>query len=182
MLTNSYNILGIDPGNNLGISCFTIDSTTNDIIAINTELMVLSSMLQKEEHRIDKFILLQKIIGNLSTTYRPVADGIESAFMNTKFANAVMQLSQYVSMIEYRLYKDNPYIKILKYPPKYVKSKIYKGTADKQDMLCAIRNIPEIISLLDITNISDHQVDATAICYTLLQDIKQYPMILYSIM
>lgn len=178
-MLNTYNIIGIDPGNNLGISCFNINSN-NTINTIETNIVILSKRLEDDDPRLLRMELLESILTDLNDYYQPVAVGLESAFMNTKFATAVIQLSQYVSMIEYTFYKLNPFIKLMKYPPKYIKSKISTGDATKEDMMTGLSKIKEITNILDLECLTEHQIDATAIAYTLLQDIRSYPLYLQS--
>jgi len=63
------------------------------------------------------------------------------------------------------------------YPPKMVKSVVSKGTADKDDMLKAVTGIKEVSCFLTKKE-SEHEIDAIAIGYTHLLNIRNYPEIL----
>lgn len=179
----TFNIIGIDPGNNMGVSIFTIDTETLSIVNICTEFYIL-------EHYISMYTLdkvqskleyISIIIKNLIDKYRPVAIGIETAFMNSRFPKAVMYLSQYVGMIEYTCINYNSFIHIFKYMPKYIKAKISTGDATKVDMLTGISKIPEVYKCLPKIILTEHEVDATAICYVMLTEIRTYPLSLCSV-
>jgi len=63
------------------------------------------------------------------------------------------------------------------YPPKMVKSVVSKGTADKDDMFSAVNSIEELKPF--ITGIeTEHEIDAIAIGYSHLLNIRNYPEVL----
>ena len=63
------------------------------------------------------------------------------------------------------------------YPPKMVKSIVSKGTADKDDMFTAVNSIKELKPF--ITGIeTEHEIDAIAIGYSHLLNIRNYPEVL----
>lgn len=176
----AFNIIGIDPGNNLGVSCFTINESY-EILNIDTRLIKLSNNIEEYEHNVDRLQFLSTYIEYLYSFYKPSVVSLESAFMNTKFATAIIQLTQYVTIIEQTLNKLDPFVKIYKYPPKYIKRIVATGDANKNDMLSAVSEINEIVKLLNIEKLSEHEIDATAIAYVLLNDIRKYPVLLYTI-
>lgn len=179
-MDDTFSLLGIDPGNNLGISCFTINSNF-EITEIETRLIKLSNNILEHETNIDRLNFLNNYLTYLYNFYRPSVIGVESAFMNTKFATAIIQLTQYVTIIEQTFFNLDPFIKLYKYPPKYVKSMIATGDADKNDVLSGVSRIKEITKLINVNTLSEHEIDATAIAYTLLSDIRKYPVLLYTI-
>lgn len=173
-----YHILGIDPGNNLGISIYQLDCE-NNIVNIHTECHVLENYICSLTSDIfsSKLIAIQTIINNLLMIYNPLAVGIESAFMNIRYPKAIMNLSQYVAIIDTAIINYNNFIKIFKYAPKYIKHKISTGDANKNDILASILKIKEISSFIRF-NVTEHEVDATAIAYVLLTNIREDPMLL----
>lgn len=178
-----FNIIGIDPGNNMGISIFTIEAETLKILNIHTEFYVLDHYVSmyttdKVQTKLEYISLIMK---SLINRYKPVAIGIETAFMNSRFPKAVMYLSQYVSMIEYTCINYNSFIHLFKYMPKYIKAKISTGNATKDDISVGINNIPEIVKYLPKIIFTEHEVDAIAITYVMLTEIRTYPLILCSI-
>ena len=64
---NLCNIIGIDPGNNFGISILTIDSITKDIVAVNTEFYILDHYISPytTDKVITKLEYINKIVNYL---------------------------------------------------------------------------------------------------------------------
>lgn len=75
------------------------------------------------------------------------------------------------------LYGLNNDTGIFQYPPKTVKASVGKGTANKDDMETAVYSIKELNPYLT-GNESEHAIDAIAIGYTHLKNIREYPEIL----
>lgn len=180
---NLCNIIGIDPGNNFGISILTIDSITKDIVAVNTEFYILDHYISPytTDKVITKLEYINKIVNYLIDNYEPASIAFETAFMNIRFPKAVINLSQYVGTLENSIINKNCFISIFKYAPKYIKSIVSTGDADKNDMLKAIKNIPELSNKIDTTLLTEHEIDAIAIAYTMLKEIRLYPLSLCSI-
>lgn len=182
-MSDSITILGLDPGNNLGVSIVHVDSTTLNIVGIETKTYVLEKYIPNNSENImlDKWIVLENIIKYLSETYQPYVVGMEAAFLNLKFPKAIINLGSYTTIIEMSLNKYNRYVKLFKYAPKYVKKSVGCGDADKLAMLNFMTSIPEIKNVVNLYGRTEHEVDATAIAYTALKEVRQYPYILYSI-
>ena len=91
-----------------------------------------------------------------------------------------IQLTQYTSTIELAIRDVDSSIKILKYPPKWIKKYVGAGgTAAKDDMLSNLQTIPVINNLLPLNKLSEHEIDATSIAYVLYNDILVQPWLLY---
>lgn len=181
-MEENFNIIGIDPGNNLGISVFTLDTNLN-IKNIITHFMCLEDYPSNLSYdkKLSRLLYLQQLPYRLVNLYNPIAVGIETAFMNSRFPQAVMALSQYVSTIELNFIRANSFIKFFKYPPKYIKKLIDTGDANKKDMLSGIKKIKEIADVFDTIGKTEHEIDATAIAYVTLQEIRTFPLVLCSI-
>lgn len=183
MTNESFNIVSIDPGNNIGVSIIEVELPNYNIINIDTTFIVLENNISKDSNDkiLDKLNVLNKIVSDLINIYNPVAFSIEAAFMNVRFPKAVMQLSQYVGIIDHTIQVNNPFIKVFKYPPKYIKARVVgSGNADKDAMMIGVTSIEEIASKIDTSRLSEHEVDAVAIGYTALQEIREFPFILYT--
>ena len=174
------NIIGIDPGNNFGISIFTIDSITKEIINIDTEFYILEHYVSSytNDKVIAKLEYIQIIVDYLIDRYEPVGIAFETAFMNIRFPKAVINLSQYVGTLERSIVIKNCFISIFKYAPKYIKSVVSTGDAGKNDMLKAIKSVPELNNKITTDNLTEHEIDAIAIAYTMLKEIREFPLIL----
>lgn len=182
MYTDLVYLAGIDPGGNTGISVIGLHPITLDIETINTYVFVLDSYVKDESSRmLDKWITIEKIIQWLMVTYEPKIIGMESAFLNQKYPKAIINLSSYTTMIEFMVNKYGTYTKLFKYPPKYIKKLTCKGDANKSDMLQGISSIEEIRSKLNLNGLTEHEIDATAICYVVVDEVRHYPYILFSI-
>lgn len=166
-----YKIIGIDPGNNLGTSILTIDSN-NSIVDIDSRTYSLD---------IDnKLLSLREIVTDIYLTNRPILVCVETVFMH-RFPKAVIMLSQFIACIDITLKELNRDVKILWYAPKYIKSMVCNGDANKDDMRTTINNIEEITSIVSKDNIerwTEHSIDATMIAYTGLLDVRIFPYLL----
>lgn len=181
---NTFNIIGIDPGNNTGISILNIDANTLKLLHIHTLFFKLENYSSNiiEDNLLSKLVYIKEIVHYLSNTYNPIVVGIESAFMNTRFPKAIINLSQYVGTLELEFKLCNNFTKVLKYAPKYIKSIISTGDADKKDMSKGISKIKEIKNLVpNIKELTEHEIDAIAIGYVTLEEIRKYPLYLIKI-
>jgi Holliday junction resolvasome RuvABC endonuclease subunit len=173
----TFNIIGIDPSSsNVGISIMAIDISLN-IEKINTILLNLDNLPQYN-NGIDKltnrlYILRHKIT-EVMRQYTPFMVGIENSFINLRRPGAMGPLSQSIFAIESGILDYNSYISFNKYPPSIIKKEVgAKFSAGKDEVLNACNMIPSISNLINLNMVSEHEVDATAIAYTLLSDIKQ---------
>jgi len=182
IMGETFNIIGIDPGNNLGVSIVELSTNTLEIVSIQTivyslDVYVCDRVIDRLTKRL---FVLNNIIYNLLQQYQPVAFSIETAFLNTRFPRAVMQLSMYVATIYNTINTYDNIIKIFKYPPKLIKSSVGAGgNADKDKMLSNILTIRELTKYIDFTLVSEHEVDATAIAYTAILEFRKYQHLLY---
>lgn len=174
------NIVGIDPGNNTGICRIEYNPIDGQIVNITTEFICLENMINPYslDKARDKVIAAQTVGNYIMYNYNPICVGLESAFMNTRFPRAVIQLSQYVGMLESTLINTNRFIKIFKYPPKLIKSNMGSGDNKKQDMTDAVINHPELSKYIsNISILTEHEIDAICIAYCVIQDIRKYPLV-----
>lgn len=179
---NTFNIVGIDPGNNLGVSILTIEYKNNNFNIINVDAKTYVLDNYKLDITIDKhisrLIYLKEIVKDICNTYNPLVVCLESAFMNSRFPKAVITLSQYVTTVELTIVETNNFIKVFKYAPKFIKSEVCTGDADKKDMKKAISKIKELKNLMVLDSLTEHAIDATAMVYVGLKEIRRYPLLL----
>ena len=180
MYDNLFNIVSIDPGNNIGISIYTIDSLTYKVHSVKTHTVVLNIHVDKGPNALTERVhYLNTFFGELLEYHKPLVIVEEAAFLNNRFPKAVMQLSQYIAALDIAIYNYNRYAKVFKYPPKYVKRYIGAGgNADKDDMLKAVKKIPEINNNVKVDTITEHEVDALSIGYVFIQEMRLHPEIL----
>ena len=179
-------IISIDPGNNLGIAIYSLKSEPLEIIDIETRTLSLDRYIDKEQAKFEilsnKLQLLHSTMNELCEKHKPHALIIESSFLNIRFPAAVTQLSQYIAVIEFTFRRFDPFISILRYPPKYIK-KLFtnNGSADKDDMLKGLKEKKDLCKLMDVDLLTEHEVDATAIGYIGIEYIKKNYSILISV-
>jgi len=190
MNENNFKIVSIDPGGVLGVCVMDIEFPVGEsdyvINSIETQVIALDDYVIKDENKsimTSRLQILNEKVSNIIQQHQPLAFAIETAFVNLRFPKAVMQLSQYFGMINYTVTTIDPYIKMFEYPPKYIKAIVAgkgKGNADKDAMMNAVSNYSEITKHVNPSLLTEHEVDAIAIGYVLLQEIRRYPFILYA--
>ena len=181
----SFNIFGIDPGKNTGIAIINVNIDNLTINNIETVRLKLDKTTYEYDFDfINNIFYLKEYLNKMLINYNPVAIGYETAFLNTKFPNAIGQLSQYTCILDMVSREYNPFIKIYRYAPMLAKSLFNKsvgGKADKNDMLEALKSNIELNSFVNLDKISEHEVDAVAMAYITLQKIRSNPMKLFVI-
>ena len=181
---NFYTILGLDPGNNLGIGVLQVSTETNEILDVTSQTLVLDKYVEDETYNVmlARVQKLHNVVTHLNTIYQPLVVSLEAAFMNSRFPKSVIQLSQYVNTIELASRLSNPWCRILKYPPKYIKSVVGAGgTADKNDMKNNLLKIPEISNKIDLNLLSEHAIDSLSIAYVTYKELQLNPHYLISL-
>jgi len=174
---SNFNIIAIDPGNNLGVAILTISTMEYNITNVNTFTVVLDQYVRGiGPSALERNTFLTRVCGELYKTYKPTMVVMEAAFMNPRFPLAVMQLSQYTSTISQTFYNMNPFTKIKSYPPKYIKKYAGGGgKANKLDMLTAVSSIPELSKHIILNRLTEHEIDAVAIGYVALVNLRLHP-------
>jgi len=172
-----FNLVAIDPGNNVGIAIYTLSSVDLTIHNIETLTVVLNAQTNGLiDLGMERNLILEEVCSRLSTMYSPNVVAMETAFLNSRFPKAVMQLSQYTSTVERTFYKHNNFIKLYRYPPKYIKKYIGAGgAADKNDMTAAVSSISELSGKIDFNRVTEHEVDALAVGYITIEHLRTYP-------
>ncbi len=178
-----FKIIGIDPGTNfVGLCIMTINSKDFSIAKIESSVIDVSKVESRQplnNNLVCRLGKLSSMIHNVLYTYKPMAIGIESPFINPRRPGSVIPLAQSLQVIEYSMYMYNPNIPIGKYPPSTIKNMVKAhGAAKKEPVLEAVLKIKEIASRIDLVSKTDHEIDAIAIAYCVLNDIKNNPLIL----
>ena len=183
----TFNIIGIDPGLNMGVSVYNISLPDYNVNYITPLLYKIDNYLEYGDsyyynHMYARCNLIYNITNSLLTSYSPLAIAYEAAFMNSKYATAVIQLTQYTNSIERAIRDYDPFIKVITYPPMLIKKLVGAGgQADKEDMLNNAKQIPLLNSKLPLDSLSEHEVDAASIAYVLYNDILSKPWMLYTL-
>jgi len=176
-------IVGVDPGTNYtGVAIFTLELPTLKILNIDTKLLNVFGLENRNMVGTDLQERLKMIydqfLGILNTV-EPFTVSIESPFMNRLRPAAVGSLSQCLWALELASFHHNKHLFVNKYPPSSVKNGVgAKGNADKDAMMLAILNHPEISSLINGNLISEHEIDAIAVAYIQLTNVRNNNIIL----
>ena len=180
-------VIGIDPGSNTGVAIYTLNAETFKIISIVTHTITLECHIDTEagSKQIRKVMYLSSRIKLLIEQYNPIAIFSEDVFVNSRFPLAAIYLTQYLTAIEMAI-KQYSGIKFFKIAPKLIK-KMYSGggSSDKDDMLTATINHPELKNYLIRSDLrseyyTEHEVDAVAIGYIGLSYIRENVFVLVS--
>lgn len=180
----TFNILAIDPGNNIGISVLTINAITFEIVNIETSTYILSNYINDEtdDTLLARCLYLNNLLDSILEYYKPTLVVFEEAFMNVRFPKSIIQLSQYINTIKNTIKLNNPWTKILSYPPKYIKKYVGAGgSAEKDDMRTNLKKIPEISKLINLDDLTEHSIDSISIGYVGYNEVKEYKHLLWSL-
>lgn len=182
MNNDTFTVVGIDPGNNLGVSILTINYDQGKFKIVNVEAKTyildnykLDTVLDRH---VSRLLYLKDIVTDICVRYQPLVVCLESAFMNSRFPKAVITLSTYVTTAELAIIEYSNFIKIFKYAPKYIKSEVCTGDADKKDMKKAIKKIKELNTIMNVDELTEHAIDATAMAYVGVKEIRKLPILL----
>jgi len=165
--------MSIDPGTvTCGVAVWKIDDDYK-IKDLYSFTIVIDSKIDMEE-RLD---ILRSKLKDYFNELKPYHLAHESAFINRLRPQAYgpIYASIYLLRTEFKKYKNIQ--SVYAYPPKSVKAKIIDGRADKFDMLEAISNISELSVWLSNEE-TEHEIDAIAIGYIHLLNIRDMPELL----
>ncbi len=173
--------MGIDPGTNTGISIMEM-TQDYEILKIDTYTMNLNNYivdtLSNFEKEADRLIALEEGLKELLEKYNPDLIGMENAFFNKKFPLSGLKLSSFLGVIIMTIRKHSKKTKVYKLQPKYIKSVVSTGLADKDDMELAVKNNPELGKHIDFEKVTEHSIDAVAIGYSIKKLLEKYPYVL----
>ena len=178
---NSFNIMGIDPGSrNVGVTIFGLNiQHTNNSIFLDIDKITTFNIAVEEERDIgihdgllDRTNKIARLIKSIYLLYEPLMVGMESSFINISRMAAVIPLSRSIHAIEHIIYSTDRYAKILSMPPGVIKKVFKSKQIGKDAVLEALKNKPHLVKKVEMSRMTDHEVDSVAIAYTLLEYIK----------
>lgn len=175
---NEIRIISFDPGTTtIGVSFFTINATSLEIIDIYTTLYDLSVTYVEDDSIEPLLSRLQELYSRVLNDvieFKPSFASIENSFINRLRPGAFGPLSKSIGIIELAIIKAGVCCKIFKFAPKYIKKiTTMNGTADKDSVLFGVRGIDEISSKVDLPLLSEHEVDSLATGYTLIKYLRE---------
>lgn len=184
MEKNHYKIIGIDPGGKTGVSLITIDDDFNicDIKVFTYYLDKYTDRIGGNAKSVDRLVSLEKLLTDLIVKEKPIATGMEIAFVNKRFPIAGLSLARYTAIIDLVLRKYSPESLVFRIPPRLIKSAVGAGgKADKNDMLDNLLSIDDIKPYIkNNEHCDEHNIDATAIGYVVLKEIKKDLTLLFT--
>lgn len=170
-LTNMVNIIGIDPGTQLGIAVLQVEDSKIINLVVTCVDISKDYMIDKHYNMSDvlkKQANIRLCIERLYQHYPFYYVGIETVFKH-RFANAVIQLSNISSIVKDSMWSVNPLCAIYGIEPKRVKKVIGAGGGgDKEAVAKAVKNIEEFKHLGEVTS---HETDAIAIGYVVYKQL-----------
>ena len=175
---DTFNMVAIDPGTStVGVSIYTINAVDLSIVAIETILIDTTIRFRERDLVKDVLVRLQTLhfrTMEIIEHYKPKIVSIEAAFLFRLRPAAYGPLSQSIMAIELAVYNVNPLTPIWKFAPKTIKKVTTSGgAADKNDMLEGVLLLDEITAHVNPNLISEHEVDALGINYTMLQHLRE---------
>ena len=180
-MEDRFNIMGIDPGSRtIGVCIFEVvprldkDILEFDIDKILTFNLAIDLESNKGIHDVllDRTNRIAKIIQSLYALYEPSMVGIETSFINLSRMSAVIPLSRAIQSIETAIYTYDSYAKVLNMTPGVIKKMFGSKQVGKEAVLDALKDKPDLVKKVEISRMSDHEVDGIAIAYGLLEYIK----------
>jgi Holliday junction resolvasome RuvABC endonuclease subunit len=174
-------LIGIDPGStHMGVSIFDIDDNTlelKNIITYSIDASKVDVNNGLNFHITHRLNYLANTFYNILQEYYPVAITIENPFINRFRPGSVIPLAKNLALIENVTLDFDSSIFINRISPSEAKNAIgMKGGVNKDSMRDAL-NRHEIKKYLtkDIDDMTEHEIDATAICLSLYQLVLEFP-------
>jgi Holliday junction resolvasome RuvABC endonuclease subunit len=166
-----FTIMGIDPGNNLGVAVLSVDESTEQIIGVKTHLKILDKGRSPESSlNVFRLTTLSTYLPRLFNIYKPTALGYESAFVDRRFPASGLSLSIIVGGIITNSLQHGVE-NIYSFAPKEIKKSFSVAGANKTDMGKAAILDRRINKLIDLSVLSEHEVDALAVALILYEYI-----------
>ena len=180
-MDKSFNIMGIDPGSrNVGVSIFNVlpEDDNHDIKFTVNKVLTFSINIDIEDdvgiHELilDRLKKLSNIIKTVYRLYNPTVVAMESAFINTSRMGAVIPLAQAIYAIQSTIYSIDRSSKVITLPPGLIKKIFGSKQVGKDAVLVALKSHKLLMEKITKKNMTDHEIDAIAIAYSILEYIK----------
>jgi len=169
-------LISIDPGTTTcGIAIWDIGDNFNII-----DLTSFTLVIDRDIYLETRISMIRDYIFNIIKDVEPFQLIHESGFIDRFRPQAYGPIYAVIYNIReafklYFNYSDDE--RIFMYPPKNVKARLATGTADKSGMLEAVSSIDELKPFITLAE-TEHAIDAIAIGYTHLLNIREMPELL----
>jgi Holliday junction resolvasome RuvABC endonuclease subunit len=168
-------IVGIDPGSTtLGTGTIWVDLTTMRIVA-SQAVTFHGDRLYRESwtgglygDRIARIWALENSLVHLFQQTQPFLIASEAPFINPRFPQAGLALTEVVMMIRNAINRYDPWKAPLMIDPPTVKNAVgAPGNADKDRVKLALMQLPDLCynGAVPLQNLDEHSVDALAVAY-----------------
>jgi Holliday junction resolvasome RuvABC endonuclease subunit len=166
-------LVSVDPGTvTCGVAIYDLDDKFNILSMVSFTIYIDSNT------DLDKRMWeLYSIFTRLFKDTEPFQLAHESGFINRFRPQAFGPIYTTIYLIRQAFIDTIGTYGLFAYPPKMVKSVISKGTADKNDMLSAVYDLEEVKPFLTGKE-TEHEIDAIAIGFTHILNIRTYPEVL----
>ena len=186
-MSDTFNLVGVDPGTNYtGVVAMEVSATTLEIVSIKPHLIDVHG-LESTRHKDLQFrlFLILNSFRDILRYYSPMIVTLEYGFINRLRPAAYGPLSQVRAVLEQSVMLLNTFernvgfMRVNGFAPSTIKNAVgSKGGADKVTIEAAVGNIPEIAKHVDVNTLSEHEVDGIAIAYTQLKILRSNPHLL----
>lgn len=170
-------ILGIDPGSYTnGFSLVEVDLETFKITSIYTTLIDVSDIVDRSTFKNHIYVRLKELTRrtcSLMNYYKPDIVSVEAGFMSHLRPQAYGVLSKTMYAIVMGIMTYDHLMNIEEFAPKVAKKLIGVGDIDKKESTEeALLRMEEITSLIDITVLSEHEIDAISLVFPIIEKFK----------
>ncbi|RLF08142.1 MAG: hypothetical protein DRJ64_01640 [Thermoprotei archaeon] len=166
-------IVSVDPGTiTCGVAVWDLDKNFR-IVALYSFTIYISNDLELNARMDNLYYIFKDIFKDTE----PFHLAHESGFINRFRPQAYGPIYTTIYLIRQAFIEEVSPYGIFAYPPKMVKAVVSKGTADKNDMYEAVYKIRDVVPFLTGKE-SEHEIDALAIGYVHILNIRNFPEVL----
>lgn len=173
-------VIGIDPGSTtLGVAVITFDCTTAQVVqteawTINAERLAGKFGWSEQMHgaRASRLMAIEENLAQLFMRVQPLAIASESPFINNRFPQAGIALTEVICSIRNAVLRYDVWRQLYLIPPSTVKNAVgAKGGGDKNAVKAALLLLPALTQtcLQNPNELDEHSIDALACAYCIYQ-------------
>lgn len=177
-MANTYRVVGIDPGNNLGLSCLEVDYDTKEVKALQARTDDLSKYIEKyyqdvvDHHgkAVAKILVIEKVLGGYAEFWCPDFIVHETAFARVGGIDAFASLRECILSIKLAAYRYKRLVQVKAINPNTVKYCVVgEKSSDKSQVISGLKRLKNLdLSEIKLEDLDEHGVDAIAIAYTFI--------------
>jgi Holliday junction resolvasome RuvABC endonuclease subunit len=180
---DAFTLVGLDPGSDtFGIAVFEVRLSDSSVLAsqawtVSGSALVgkLSWMEEVHSHRIGRIDSIENNLLQLFTQYRPLVIVTESPFVNTRFPQAGIALTEVMCGIRSAVRRYDVWRPLYTVPPSNVKNAVGAGGAAKKDVMREkVLALPDLAynGVIPLDQLDEHSIDALAVGYCMVKRIR----------